>query len=97
MENFMGKFAIKDARVEIKTTSEAKDLLTKAAVIDGLDLSSFMISSSMERARMILRDHTSIALSIEGQEKLANILQSEHKPSEAMKKLRSLPRLKVRE
>lgn len=93
----MSTFAIKDARVELKTTAEAKDFLSKAAVLDGMDLSSFMISSSMQRARIIMRDHAAFAVSMEGQEKLAKLLRRESRPTEAMKALRRLPRLKERE
>ena len=39
----------------------------------------------------------STALLAEGQAELANLLQSEPTPTEAMKDLRRLPRLKVRE
>jgi uncharacterized protein (DUF1778 family) len=92
----MSTFALKDARMEIKTTSEAKDFLSKAAVLAGMDLSAFMISSSMERAQTILRDHATIALSAQGQANLVSMLQAQPLPNEAMKELRKLPRLKVR-
>ncbi len=36
----MGTLAIKDARVELKTTRDTKNLLTKAALLDGMDLSA---------------------------------------------------------
>ena len=93
----MSTLAIKDARMELKTTADAKNFLSQAAVLDGMDLSSFMIASAMTRARAIMSDHTSIALFAEGQAQLAKLLQSQPTPTEAMKDLRSLPRLKVRE
>jgi uncharacterized protein (DUF1778 family) len=87
----------KDARMELKTTAEAKELLSKAAILDGMDLSSFVIASAMERARRIVRDHGSIALSTSGQAQLAELLHSQTAPTKAMKALRSKPRLEVRE
>lgn len=93
----MNTLAFKDARIEQKTTKEVKDFLNKAAILNGMDLSSFMIASAMERARAILQDHNSIALSIEAQSKLVQLLQNPQQPTEAMKELRSLPRLEVRE
>lgn len=92
----MSTLATKNARVELKTTKEAKELLTKAAILEGVDLSSFMLSSSIEKARKILLDHTSIALSEEGQAKLVNLLQNQTSPTEEMVELRRLPRLQVR-
>lgn len=93
----MGALALKDARMELKTTKEAKELLSKAAVLGGMDLSSFMLSTAMEKARAILLDHASIQLSVQGQAQLASVLQKPAAPTEAMKELRRLPRLKVHE
>ena len=93
----MGTLALKDARMELKTTKEAKELLSKAAALGGMDLSSFMLSTAMEKAREILLDHTSIQLSVQGQAQLAAMLQKPVAPTEAMKELRRTPRLKVRE
>ena len=93
----MSSLAIKDARMELKTTREAKELLNRAALLDGMDLSSFMLASAMERARAILRDHDAIALSAQGQARLAEVLQGPAAATRAMQELRGLPRLKVRE
>ena len=92
----MSTIAVKNARVELKTTKEAKELLSKAAILDGLDLSSFMLAAAIEKARAILRDHTSIALSEEGQIQLSRLLQAHPVPTDKMIELRSLPRLPVR-
>ncbi len=92
----MSTLAVKNARVELKTTKEAKELLSKAAILDGLDLSSFMLTAAIEKARTILRDHTSIALSEEAQSQLARSLQTQPMPTDEMIRLRSLPRLPVR-
>lgn len=88
---------MKDSRLEVKTTQDAKDFLTKAASLCGMNLSSFLVSSSMERARILLRDHATIQLSQEGQLNLVRLLQGNQPPTEAMKSLRSRPRLEVRE
>ena len=93
----MSTLALKEARMEQKTTTEIKDFLNKAAAVNGMDLSSFLISAGMKEARAIMRDHTTINLSAEGQAKLIKLIQSQPAPTEAMKQLRRLPRLKVRE
>ena len=93
----MSTLTLKEARMEQKTTTEIKEFLSKAAAVGGVDLSSFLISAAMKEARAIMRDHATITLSTQGQAKLVQLLQSQPAPTEAMKELRSLPRLKVRE
>ncbi|MEN9461336.1 MAG: hypothetical protein RIS84_1356 [Pseudomonadota bacterium] len=92
----MTMLAVKDARIEFKTTKEVKELLSKAAILDGMDLSAFMLACVVEKARAVLQEHATIALSDEGQRRLAEILQTQPEPTEAMKEFRQLPRLKVR-
>jgi len=96
MEPDMGTLAVKDARMELKTTKETKDLLSKAAILNGMDLSAFMLASATEKARSILWDHAAIHLSSEGQQKLVDLLAEQPAPTEAMKHFRDTPRLKVR-
>lgn len=86
----------KDARLEVKTTQSAKDFLTQAAALAGLNLSSFVIFSAMEHARKLLVDHSTIELSLEGQRNLATVLQAKHEPTEAMKELQRTSTLEVR-
>lgn len=92
----MGTLAIKDARLELKTTKETKELLNKAAALDGMDLSAFMLASAIEKARAILKDHTAIQLSAHGQKTLVSLLNQQPEPTEAMQNLRQMPRLPVR-
>ena len=92
----MGTLAIKDARVELKTTRDTKDLLSKAALLDGMDLSAFMLACAVEKARAVLRDHTAINLSAQGQLELVRVLQQQPQPTPAIQALRQQPRLKVR-
>lgn len=87
----------KDARLEVKTTQSAKDFLNQAAALAGLNLSSFIMNSAMTQARELLRDHTTIELSLEGQRNLAALLKSNTEPTESMKALRRTSRLEVRE
>ena len=92
----MGTLAIKDARMELKTTKETKELLNKAAALDGMDLSAFMLASAIEKARAILKDHAAIQLSAQGQKTLVKLLDEQPEPTEAMQNFRQMPRLPVR-
>lgn len=91
----MSTLAIKDARMELKTTKETKELLNKAAALDGMDLSAFMLASAIEKARAILKDHAAIHLSAQGQKTLAKLLDEQPEPTEAMQNFRQMPRLPV--
>lgn len=87
---------LKPARMELKTTHDAKELLNRAAALDGMDLTSFVLGSAIERARQVLSDHAIIALSKSGQATLAGLLAKPPKPTEAMKQLMSLPDFSAR-
>jgi uncharacterized protein (DUF1778 family) len=81
------------ARMEFKTTTDMKDLLGQAAALDGMDLTSFVLSSAIDKARKVLNEHASIGLAKQGQLALAQLLQSEQRPTLAMTDLMALPDL----
>jgi len=64
------------ARMELKTTYEAKELLNQAAALDGMDLTSFVLGPAIEKARKVVSDHAIIALTKSGQATLAGLLAS---------------------
>ena len=45
---------LKNARVELKTSPDAKNKLREAAQAVGVDLSAFILSAAMERAESVL-------------------------------------------
>lgn len=85
------------ARMEFKTTPDTKELLSQAAALDGLDLTAFVLSSAIEKARSVLNQHTNISLAQEGQEALVNLLSHPTSPTAEMKQLMQLPDLPVRQ
>ena len=82
---------LKLARMELKTTFDAKDLLNRAAALDGMDLTSFVLGSAIERARKVVSDHALISLTKSGQATLAGLLADPPQPTEAMNQLMRLP------
>ena len=82
---------LRQARMEFKTTAEMKDLLTHAAALDGLDLTSFVLGPAIEKARKVVQEHNSITLSKQGQVALVELLNKQAKPTKAMKELMALP------
>lgn len=87
---------LRQARMELKTTADMKDLLSQAAALDGLDLTSFVLGPAIEKARRVLSEHASIALSQKGQAALVRLLQTPPPPTQAMRELMALPDLPVR-
>lgn len=87
---------LRQARMEFKTTSDMKDLLSQAAALDGLDLTSFVLGPAIEKARKVLSDHASISLAKQGQATLVQLLKHPQPPTQAMKDLIALPDLPVR-
>ena len=86
--------ALKRARVELKTTAAAKELLSLAAAMDGTDLTAFILTTAMERARKVVAEHSTITLTRDGQEALARLLQAvPAEPTPAMRELMSMPDL----
>ena len=82
---------LRQARMEFKTTADMKDLLTHAAALDGLDLTSFVLGPAIEKARKVIQEHNSITLSKQGQVALVELLNTQPKPTKAMKELMALP------
>ncbi|MDH5389427.1 MAG: DUF1778 domain-containing protein [Gammaproteobacteria bacterium] len=89
----MSALALKDARMELKTTNDMKEMLKTAAMLAGQDLTSFVLASAEERAKSVLSDYQSLSLSNEEQANFMNALTSPAKPTKTMKELMSAENL----
>ena len=89
--------ALKPARMEFKTSFDAKELLNRAAALDGMDLTSFVLGPAIEKARQVVAEHALITLSASGQATLAQLLSNPPKPTAAMNDLMNLPDFAPRE
>ena len=83
----------RQARMEFKTTADTKALLSEAAALDGVDLTSFVLGPAIAKARQVISEHHSIALAREGQLALVRLLSQSASPTDAMRELMSLPDL----
>ena len=92
----MGAAALKQARMEIKTTEETKDLLSEAAQASGLDLSAFVINCATERARSVLAEMSLVKLNAEAHARFVQVLSNPPQPTAALKDLMALPELPMR-
>lgn len=86
----MSSLALKDARVEFKTTRSTKEMLTSAASLSGQDLTSFMLACAEERAKTVLAEYQTLNLSQKEQANFMQALTNPSKPTEALKELMSV-------
>lgn len=88
--------ALKQARMEFKTTEETKDLLTEAAQLSGVDLTAFVINSATDRARAVLAEMSTLKLNAEEHARFVQALSNPPVPTQALKQLMELPELPTR-
>lgn len=67
-------------RIELRTTSEIKDLLARAAALRGISVSAFLLDTAQERARQLLAEQESITLSSADWEVFLTLLDQADKP-----------------
>jgi uncharacterized protein (DUF1778 family) len=92
----MSSAVLKTARVELKTTDGLKQMLSKAAMLSGLDLTAFVLSSAEEKARDVIEHHDSLSLSAQEQERFLSVLTNPPKAPVKLKKLMAMERLNER-
>ena len=76
----------KDARLDLKTTLQNKELLAQAALLRGVDMTSFIIEPALKAAKEIIEK---MHLQNIEQEALFNALSKPSAPTERLKDLLS--------
>ena len=81
---------LKDARIEFKTSKDIKALLQEVANSLGMDLSNFLISTAVQRAREIQKEDRILMLSNQEWSRFQEILNRPQKPTQALRDLMNL-------
>ncbi len=81
---------LKDARIEFKTSKDIKLLLQEVANSLGMDLSNFLISTAVQRAKEIQKEERILMLSNQEWENFQEIINRPQKPTQALKELINL-------
>ncbi|CAA6799387.1 MAG: Unknown protein [uncultured Sulfurovum sp.] len=81
---------LKDARIEFKTSKDIKTLLQEAANSLGMDLSSFLVSTAIQRAKEVIKEDNILTLSKEEWKNFQSILDTPKKPTKALNDLMNL-------
>lgn len=77
----------KDARLELRTSSEMKDKLRAAAALAGVDMSSYILTLIAPEVNRVLHEERVRLLSEEQWEKVQNVLNSTAEPGERLRSL----------
>jgi uncharacterized protein (DUF1778 family) len=82
-------------RIDLRTSSEIKELIVRAATTSGMSVSAFLLGTAQERAKQILADTEMMTLSSRDWNAFTNALDNADKPrpklSAAMKRHREWP------
>ena len=78
---------LKDARIEFKTSKEIKLLLQEVSNSLGMDLSNFLISTAVQRAKEIQKEERVLMLSNQEWTNFQEIINTPQKPTNELKEL----------
>ena len=74
----------KQERLEARLTAEQKELLQRAASLEGMTLTDFVIRSAREQARRVIEGHSLIRLSLEDSQAFVSSLLNPPEPNARM-------------
>ena len=77
-------------RINVRSTVDAKNIIEQAANLLGISVSSFMIQSSFERAKELLKSNHELKVNNADRDMLMNLLENPRPANDEMKKLMSL-------
>jgi len=77
-------------RINVRSTVDAKNVIEQAANLLGLSVRSFMIQSSFERAKELLKSNHELKVNNADRDMLMNMLENPRPANDEMKNLMSL-------
>ena len=72
-------------RINVRSTVDAKNVIEQAANLLGLSVSSFMIQSSFERAKELLKSNHELKVNNADRDMLMNLLENPRPANDEMK------------
>ena len=78
------------ARINLRTSPEAKALIERAAAIMGSTVSSFMLQNAYEAASRVVANNDTIILSQEAFEAFVSVCENPPEPTQALRELMAL-------
>ncbi len=78
---------LKNERIDLRTNSDEKSLLERAAELKHLSLSSYILTTSLKQAQYDLEQEESILLTNKNRDLILSMLENPPEPNEALKGL----------
>ena len=75
------------ARINLRTSAEAKAMIERAAALMGTTVSSFMLQNAYEAARRVVSEYDTLMLSQRDFDAFAEAMEHPPKPKAALRKL----------
>ncbi|MDP2793448.1 MAG: DUF1778 domain-containing protein [Sulfurisoma sp.] len=79
--------ATDSARINLRTSPEAKALIERAAALMGTTVSGFMLQNAYEAAQRLVTQHETITLSDRDRDTFLAALENPPEPTEALRRL----------
>ena len=79
--------ALKDERIDLRANSNQKSILERAAEINHVSLSSYVLASSLKQAQLDISENELIVLSERDKNLIMSALDNPPEPNEALKGL----------
>ena len=79
--------SVETARINLRTSAEAKAMIERAAAYVGTTVSAFMLQNAYEAAKRVVAEHEVVMLSQRDFEAFANALDTPPAPTAALKRL----------
>jgi len=79
--------ALKDVRIDLRTSTQQKSTLERAAELKHISLSSYILSTSLKQAQIDLAENSTLVLSNRDRDLMMNALDNPPEPNEALKRL----------
>ena len=74
-------------RIDLRVTRDQKEVLSRAAVLSGLSMSSFMVAKALDEAKKIVSKSESIVLSNRDRDLFYSLLKNPPKPNKNLVRL----------
>ena len=79
--------SVETARINLRTSAEARAMIERAAAYVGTIVSAFMLQNAYEAAKRVVAEHEIVMLSQRDFEAFANALDTPAAPTAALKRL----------
>ncbi len=83
--NEYSDLSTKQQRIDLRTTSKIKNILTYAAQLAGVSISTFMTQAAYEKAQKIIETQDMLTLNNEERDRFLSLLEKPAKPNAALK------------